>query len=218
MSVDDPVPSTGAPLCLPIPSKVGVVRQGTRGTPLANKKAGMTPANAGSTPATGVKRRIVRKGTRGTPLTRNVATAGMTPMNCDILGSANFEQSTSSVLTPSDAVTQGKSMTKFVKTMMKGSHMMARTPGGSMKDIQIAFDNKLSSLMITRDGQECCIPLEQIDDIAIGQDAEGQVSVRVDDQCVTLLLEDGRGLTLHFEDLDESNAFAECLSKLMAAS
>jgi hypothetical protein len=183
---------------------------------MAHKKAGMTPGNAGATPATGVKRPFFRKGTRGTPLTRNVGTAGMTPMNCDTLTSASCARGILESGTPSDAVTQAKTMTDFVRTMMKGSQMTAKTPGGSMKDVQVALDKTLSSLMVTRDGQERCIPLEQIDDISIGQDAEGQVSVRVDDQCLTLLLEDGRCLTLHFEDVDECNAFAECLSKVMA--
>jgi len=213
-SVDNGAPSTGVPLLLPIPSKVGIVRQRTRGTPLAHKKAGMTPKNAGMTPANGVKRCIFRKGTRGTPLARLLQTAGMTPMTHDKHASSSFRGDM--LGTPSEAVTQAKRMTEFVKTMMKGSQMTAMTPGGSMKDIQVALDNKLSSLMVTRDGQERCIPLEQIDDVSIGQDAEGQLSMRVDDHYVTLLLENSRCLTLHFEDEDQAEAFADCMAKMMA--
>lgn len=71
------------------------------------------------------------------------------------------------------------------------------------------------SLIVALDGQERRIQLEQIDDISVGCDAQEQLSVRVDDHCVSLLLEDGRGLTLHFEDTEQCNTFAECLSKVM---
>merc|ERR1712159_453166 len=100
--------------------------------------------------------------------------------------------------------------------MGNGSQMVAMTPGGSLKDIQIFLENKLSQLTVALNGQKRSIPLDYIDDILVGQDAQGQLSSEMDDHCVTLLLEDGHDLTLYFEDVDECNAFAECLSKVMS--
>jgi len=216
-SVDGPASSKGAPLLLPIPRKDTC--ESSSGTPMARGKAGMTPAhtNAGTTP--GVKRTIFRKGTRGTPLARDLlgASAGMTPMFTKKNSMDSIDESIyqSGVQTPSDAVTKAKALKEFVKRMLKGANMQAMIPGGSMKNVWVVLDKKLSALTVTVDAHQRRIPLDQIDDISIGQDAQGELSLRIDEHCVTLLLQDGQGVAFYFEDTDERDTFAECLSMVM---
>lgn len=211
-----------------------MVRQNTRGTPLAQGKAGMTPAhagmtpaNAGVTPAAGVqsagltpaarqKRGIVRQGTRGTPLMQNIGTAGMTPMKhgetdsleeCDLLDE-----------TPSDAVTQPKVVKEFVKNMIKGITLKVMMPGagGCMRDVEVFLDDQLSALTVALDGNKRRILLEQIDDISDGQDEiDGLLSPKIGDNCANLFLEDGQVLTFHFDDFDERDTFVKCLSMVI---
>lgn len=235
-SLESAVASSGPALMLPIPSKAPIVRQGTRGTPLSRAVPGAT----GATPKNGVVRSIVRRGTRGTPLTRHGSagltphgchdvrlacertlkrhgSAGMTPLTRDRPPAANLEEVDESMVdyhssTPSDGVTRAKVVKAFVKTMVQGSKMKVVVPGGSIRNCWVSLDEELSALSVAKDGHKRHIPLEQIDDISVGQDAEGQ---DVEDHCVTLLLEDGQGITFHFEDMDERDTFAECLSMVV---
>lgn len=222
-----------------------MVRQNTRGTPLAQggkagmtpAHAGMTPANAGVTPAAGVKsagltpaarqkRGIVRKGTRGTPLMQNISTAGMNLNSSCSIGMTPMNRGETDSLeeydlldeTPSDAVTQPKVVKEFVKNMMKGITLKVMMPGagGFMRDVEVFLDDQLSALTVALDGNKRRILLEQIDDISDGQDEiDGLLSPKIGDKCANLFLEDGQLLTFHFDDFDERDTFVKCLSMVI---
>jgi len=237
-SIDCPGPSTDAPaLLLPIGArKVGLVRQNTRGTPLAYGQTRMTPANAGITSASAgvtpaavvksagltpaaVQRGTVRKGTPGISSMQNIGNAGVMPMNygktADSLDECALDTGTPSS-TPSDAVTQPKVVKEFVKNMMNGIELKARVPGGSMRNVWMFLDDQLSALTVAVEGHKRHILLEQIDDISVGQDEiDRLLSSRVDENFATLFLEDGQGLTFHFDDFEERDKFVKCLSMVI---
>lgn len=193
--------SKDPPLMLPIPSKIGACQPNQVGG-----MAGMTPG------ARGVKRCLKRKGTRGTPLSRCLGTAGVTPVprKQDSLTSLDEGRPTDA-FTPSDGITRPKVITAFLKKMMQGAQMKAVGPGFSKMNVWAFVDDKLTALTIEKDGHKRCIPFEQIDDISVGQEAEGDMPLTIDDDCVTLFIKDGQAFAFHFDDADERDVFAECL-------
>jgi len=140
----------------------------------------------------------------------------MTPVTRGETCNDNLEEDVLQSGTPSDAITQGRALNNFVKTMIKGCKMKAMLSGGGMRDVWLCLDNKLSALTVTLDGHKRRIPLDQIDDISIGQETQDQLSTRCDDHCVTVFLHDDQVITLLFEDAEECDKFAECLSTVMA--
>jgi hypothetical protein len=119
------------------------------------------------------------------------------------------------VSTPSDAITRAKVIKGFVKKMMQGVQMEVMAPSGSKSNVWVCVDEKLTALIVDKDGHKRRIPFHEIDDISVGQEAQGDMSLRIDEDCVTLWIEDGQAITFHFDDADDRDTFADCLSMVM---
>lgn len=56
------------------------------------------------------------------------------------------------------------------------------------------------------------IPFENVSEICVGTDAADEVEFAVDENSVTLILDDGQAIGFGFDNSEEREAFALCLS------
>jgi len=103
---------------------------------------------------------------------------------------------------------------QFVKSYVKGQQVAILSTNGGITKCIATLDRKLTTLSIQRPGgsKKRHIPLEAIEEIAIGTEAEDEVDLPLDDNCVTLLLEDGQGVGVSFCNVEERDTFALCIS------
>jgi len=114
-----------------------------------------------------------------------------------------------------DAATQV--VKKFVRDIVKGITLEVLCAGGSATEIAVvSLDRKLRTMYMQRAGKKDAkrrqIRLEQVIEIAVGSDVREEVELPVDDQCVTLLLDNYQALSFRFPDVEERDTFALCLS------
>mmetsp|Transcript_29395 Transcript_29395/g.83675 ORF Transcript_29395/g.83675 Transcript_29395/m.83675 type:complete len:126 (+) Transcript_29395:613-990(+) len=64
----------------------------------------------------------------------------------------------------------------------------------------------------SQDSKKRTVPLEDIREVLVGEDASDEVDLPVDGQCVTLLLSDGSAVGFRFDDIEERDTFALCIS------
>mmetsp|Transcript_18716 Transcript_18716/g.34872 ORF Transcript_18716/g.34872 Transcript_18716/m.34872 type:complete len:239 (+) Transcript_18716:66-782(+) len=104
----------------------------------------------------------------------------------------------------------------FVRTFVKGNSMNVLTVNGSATECIVSLDRKLTTISLQRPGKKDAkrraVPLESIEEICVGDEAGDGVELPLDEFCVTLLLEDGNALAFRFNDVEERDTFALCLS------
>jgi len=127
---------------------------------------------------------------------------------------ADSPASTSASSTPSEGADAKTVVKHFVKSYVKGQPVAILNVQGGTTDCIATLDRKLTVLSIKRPGgsKQRHIPLEKMEEILIGTEAEDEVDLPVDDNCVTLLLEDGQGLGFSFSNVEERDTFALCIS------
>lgn len=123
-------------------------------------------------------------------------------------------ESTSPPFTQSNGSSAKEVVKAFVKSYVKGHHVTILSVHGGMTECIATLDRKLTLLAIKRSGasKQRHIPLETIEEIVIGTEAEDEVDLELDDNCVSLLLEDGSAVGFSFSNVEERDTFALCIS------
>jgi len=121
------------------------------------------------------------------------------------------QASTAASLTPDVGEAQ-QVIKDFVHGFVQGRPLMALSMGGLPAECHASLDRKLTTLTIKRNRSKRGVPLETIAEICVGEEAAGEIPLPVDEQCVALLLEDGTSIGFRFEDIEDRDTFALCLS------
>jgi hypothetical protein len=104
----------------------------------------------------------------------------------------------------------------FVRTFVKGRKVSVLTINGTVTECIASLDRQLTTLSLQRstnkDAKKRGIPLDQVHGVCIGDDAGEEIDLPLDDLCVTLLLEDGNAVGFRFDDVEDRDVFALCLS------
>lgn len=104
----------------------------------------------------------------------------------------------------------------FVRSIVRGMTISVLVHTGGTMDCFVQLDRKLTTMSLQRSGKKESkkreVRLEQIQQIAIGDDVCEEVELDVDDFCVTLFFDDGQAIGLRFENFEERDTFALCLS------
>lgn len=104
----------------------------------------------------------------------------------------------------------------FVRTFVKGRKVSVLTVNGATAECIASLDRQLTTLSLQRsankDAKKRGIALDQVQEVCIGDDASEDIDLPLDDLCVTLLLEDGNAIGFRFEDVEDRDVFALCLS------
>jgi len=130
-------------------------------------------------------------------------------------GSAAPSESTAVSTTPD--VGQAQHLVKnFVRTYVKGHDVNVLSVNGGTAACTAYLDRKLTTLSLQRagkkDGKKRGIPLEDVAEICVGDEAGDDVELELDDFSVTLLLQDGQAVGFRLADLEERDTFALCMS------
>lgn len=114
-----------------------------------------------------------------------------------------------------------KVVKEFVRAFVKGRKISVLTANGGVAECFATLDRKLTTFSIQRTGTKNSkkreIPLEQVAEISVGNEAEEELGLPLDDLCTTLLLEDGQGIAFRFEDVESRDTFALCFSMFVDA-
>jgi len=104
----------------------------------------------------------------------------------------------------------------FVRTYVKGQKISVLTVSGDTTECIATLDRRLTTLSLQRsakkDAKKRGILLAEINQVCMGQEAGDEIDLPLDENCVTLLLEDGNAVGFRFEDVEERDTFALCLS------
>lgn len=104
----------------------------------------------------------------------------------------------------------------FVRTYVKGQKISVLTVSGDTTECIATLDRRLTTLSLQRsakkDAKKRGILLADISQVCMGQEAGDEIDLPLDENCVTLLLEDGNAVGFRFEDVEERDTFALCLS------
>lgn len=132
---------------------------------------------------------------------------------CDV--SAAASDSTAASATPDVGKAQHV-VKNFVRNLVKGRTITVLTVNGSTTQCIASLDRKLTTLSLQRsckkDAKKRGVPLSDITEVCIGEEAGDEIELPLDEFCVTLLLEDGNAVGFKFEDIEERDTFALCLS------
>lgn len=104
----------------------------------------------------------------------------------------------------------------FVRSFVKGRTVSVLTVNGGTTECIASLDRKLTTLSLQRSGKKDAkkrgVPLHDISEVCLGQEAGDEIDLPLDENCVTLLLEDGNAVGFRFQDVEERDTFALCLS------
>lgn len=125
---------------------------------------------------------------------------------------------------PSDGIannTQAQKIVKeFVRSFVKGRSIQMLSTSGTPADCLVSLDKKLTSLSIARgsskDAKKRGVPLDKVSEVRVGEDGlDCGVELPLDDFCVMLLLHDGAAIAFKFQDMEERDTFALCITMLI---
>jgi len=119
--------------------------------------------------------------------------------------------------TSADDVAQAQKVVKnFVKGIVKGRTIRVLSTHGGTAECIVTLDRKLTVLSIQRagkkDGKKRGIPLERVVEICVGADIRSAIELPVDDVCVVLVLDDKQAIGFRFDDVEDRDTFALCMS------
>jgi len=133
--------------------------------------------------------------------------------SCD--HSAAASDSTAASTTPDMGKAQHV-VKRFVRDFVKGKAINVLTVNGSTTECIASLDRKLTTLSLQRSGKKDAkkrgVPLHGITEVCVGEEAGDEIDLPLDEHCVTLLLEDGNAVGFKFNDIEERDTFALCLS------
>lgn len=114
-------------------------------------------------------------------------------------------------------VNQAQAVVKaFVRGLVKGRVVHVLATSGGMAECVCYLDRKLTTLSLQRAGKEDAkkraVPLEDISEIAVGAESGQEFGLATTDMCITLVLESGQAIGFCFQDDEERDTFALCLS------
>lgn len=131
-------------------------------------------------------------------------------------------QSTVASETAGDVGAAQKVVADFVKRFVKGVPLKVLSVSGGEAECIATLDRKLTSLSIARsakkDAKKRSILLADVLEICIGQDTTEETDFQLDDGCVTLFLNDGSAVAFRFEDDEQRDTFALCMSMFVDGS
>mmetsp|Transcript_68202 Transcript_68202/g.200282 ORF Transcript_68202/g.200282 Transcript_68202/m.200282 type:complete len:327 (-) Transcript_68202:40-1020(-) len=98
----------------------------------------------------------------------------------------------------------------FKAAMWKGKvcHKMSATGPGVCK---VKLDQEMTTLTVSQNEKKRDIPMETIEQIAVGLDGEDAVDFTLDELSVTIVPEEGDPVVLRFGDMEARDTFALCL-------
>lgn len=129
--------------------------------------------------------------------------------------SAAASESTAASRTPDVGKAQHV-VKSFVRSFVKGKTVSVLTVNGGTRECIASLDRKLTTLSLQQSGKKDAkkrgVPLHGISEIRCGEEAGEDIDLPLDENCVTLLLEDGSAVGFRFADIEERDTFALCLS------
>eukprot|EP00928_Gymnodinium_smaydae_P048685 TRINITY_DN32582_c0_g1_i1.p1 TRINITY_DN32582_c0_g1~~TRINITY_DN32582_c0_g1_i1.p1 ORF type:complete len:230 (+),score=67.95 TRINITY_DN32582_c0_g1_i1:124-813(+) len=105
---------------------------------------------------------------------------------------------------------------QFVRNMVKGTTLRVLSTNGGSAECFITLDRKLTTMSLQRAGKKSAskrgVLLEQIVQIAVGDEVADDVELQVHELCVTCFMDDGQAIAFEFDDIEQRDTFALCLS------
>lgn len=155
----------------------------------------------------------------GLPQAASAATATSTAINQSDEEISDHSAASSVSTTASATPDIGKAqhvVKNFVRSFVKGRTVAVLTINGGTTECIASLDRKLTTLSLQRsakkDAKKRGVPLQEVNEVCIGEEAGDEIDLPLDENCVTLLLEDGNAVGFRFEDIEERDTFALCLS------
>jgi len=129
--------------------------------------------------------------------------------------SAAASESTAASATPDMGKAQHV-VKNFVRSLVKGKAIAVLTVNGGTTQCIVSLDRKLTTLSLQRGGKKDAkkrgVTLADVHMVCIGEEASDEIDLPLNELCVTLLLEDGNAVGFQFEDQEERDTFALCLT------
>lgn len=142
--------------------------------------------------------------------------AGTTLSQSSAALSAAGSATTADTATPGQVGQAQEVVKSFVRALVKGRPISVLSLSGGLAAVVVSVDRKLTTLTLKRgekkEGKKRGIPLESVAEICVGEDCGEEIELPVNELCVTLLLEDGQAVGFQFEDNEDRDTFALCLS------
>mmetsp|Transcript_118238 Transcript_118238/g.329770 ORF Transcript_118238/g.329770 Transcript_118238/m.329770 type:complete len:187 (-) Transcript_118238:115-675(-) len=104
----------------------------------------------------------------------------------------------------------------FVRALVKGQEVELLSVNGGTARCMAYLDRKLTTLSLQRgiqvDAKRRSIPLEDIEEVLVGEDGGADFDLDTDELCVTLVLRSHQALGFSFRDMEDRDTFALCLT------
>jgi len=105
---------------------------------------------------------------------------------------------------------------RFVQQMVKGRVLEMLSKVGGSVECLVRLDRELKNIMIQRagkkDGKQRAIPLTTVQDVCMGREVADEVELPVDEQSVTLMLDQGQAIAFRFDGDQDRDTFVKCMS------
>jgi len=105
---------------------------------------------------------------------------------------------------------------ELARSFTSGRLLTLLSKNGSSCECIASLDSKLTALALRfsphSGAEDSLIDLQKIERICIGEDAGDDIIASLDELCVTLLVENGDVYSFRFDDVDERDTFAFCLT------
>eukprot|EP00420_Gonyaulax_spinifera_P001881 CAMPEP_0197937696 /NCGR_PEP_ID=MMETSP1439-20131203/116938_1 /TAXON_ID=66791 /ORGANISM="Gonyaulax spinifera, Strain CCMP409" /LENGTH=298 /DNA_ID=CAMNT_0043560729 /DNA_START=78 /DNA_END=974 /DNA_ORIENTATION=+ len=109
-----------------------------------------------------------------------------------------------------------KMVERFVKGLVKGLRVSVLSVNGDLVDCLVSIDREITTISLQRASAKSAkkrgIPLGQILKVCTGKEGLEDLELPVDELCATVLLADGQTVSFSFEDIQDRDTFAKCLS------
>ncbi|CAE7227616.1 unnamed protein product [Symbiodinium natans] len=132
----------------------------------------------------------------------------MTLLQVEFLGCQWVEYGPASLL--------DKAISAFTKDLVRGRKVGVVALNGSAVDCWIALDKQLRYLVIQRLGKKeakrRAVSLESVDQVCIGDEAQEESGLPLNDLCVCFLLQEGQAIAFNLGNLQERDTFALVMS------
>mmetsp|Transcript_69415 Transcript_69415/g.224480 ORF Transcript_69415/g.224480 Transcript_69415/m.224480 type:complete len:187 (-) Transcript_69415:144-704(-) len=105
---------------------------------------------------------------------------------------------------------------RFVRALVKGHEVELLSVNGGSARCMAFLDRKLTMLSLQRgtqaDAKKRNIPLEEIEEVSVGEHGGQDFGLDTDDLCVTVVLKSNQALGFTFSEAEERDTFALCLA------
>lgn len=108
-----------------------------------------------------------------------------------------------------------KLIKKFVQKMVRGRELRMLSTSGRSLLCLVQLDREIRNISIQlagkKDAKQRFVSLKSIDEICVGEDVSDDVALPVDENSVTLVLEEGQAIAFQLENLEARDTFAMCM-------